>query len=102
MSTKEILAKPVIGLAQTDAEIIATLTGENEIQAQTITELSEKLTLSESAKDSGGGKSIIKIGKKEYVALMPALRYGEKIVKIEDHTEEQLKKLLDLGTIFQK
>jgi hypothetical protein len=64
-------------------------------------ELSKKLETSEKSKESGG-KIIVKIGGKEYVSKVPALRYeNDKIVKIEEHTQEQLKHLLKLGTIFE-
>jgi ribosomal 50S subunit-associated protein YjgA (DUF615 family) len=74
---------------------------ENEILIGVNEELSEKLETAEKSKESGG-KIIVKIGKQEYVSKVPALRYeNDKIVKIEEHTQEQLKHLLKLGTIFE-
>lgn len=75
---------------------------EIEMLLATIDELNQKLENSEKANISGTTQTIVTIDGKEYVSKFAAFRYQDKIVKIEDHTPEQLKKLLELGSIFEQ
>lgn len=97
---------------KTNAAVKTTTEGEDKdslisnlkMEVEALTSANEELSLQLAAaeKAKGAGKSIVKIGKKSYVAKYPTVRIKGEVFKVEELKEEQLKELLALNTFFEQ